>query len=354
MDNLIPTRSTMNIPPRSPSSFYEVHADGRLRSLPSREATLEAHQQGSCVWLDLTDPTKEELQDLIQPLGLHPLAIEDCFDEEQIPKVEDYPTNTFMLFNRYSRENMEWKIDEVDLFLGERFLVSVGLQPEEDPRYAQRLEEAINLDPNVKHQSADFLLHVILDFIVDGKWRVIEELQEQIDRAEEEILNEPSGFTPETLMHLRRNLLGLRKSLFHEREILVKICRRDSPYVTDKAIYHFRDIYDHLAKFCEVIEMYRETISSLMELYFSTQNNRMTKTANRTNRVVRRLTFITTIFMPLSLLAGIGGMSEWSMMTGPQNWRIAYSSFLALMVILGIASYFLLKKIESRDRNSED
>ena len=117
-------------------------------------------------------------------------------------------------------------------------------------------------------------------------------------------------------MRLRRDLLTLRKSLFHEREILVKICRRDSPYVSEKAIYHFRDIYDHLAKYFEMVEIYREMITSLMEMYLSMINNRMAEMANRTNATVRRLTLINTVFMPLTLLAGIGGMSEWSMMTG--------------------------------------
>jgi magnesium transporter len=120
--------------------------------------------------------------------------------------------------------------------------------------------------------------------------------------------------------------------------------------VSEGAIYHFRDIYDHLAKFFEAIEIYREMITSLMEIYLSVLNNRMTVVANRTNRIVRRLTLINTIFMPLTLLAGIGGMSEWSMMTNPKNWKIAYPAFLLLMVIIGIMNYFLLKRLEARDR----
>jgi magnesium transporter len=87
-----------------------------------------------------------------------------------------------------------------------------------------------------------------------------------------------------------------------------------------------------------------------MEMYLSMLNNQMTKTANETNSTVRRLTIITTIFMPLTLLAGIGGMSEWSMMTGPQNWRIAYPAFLLVMGVIGLANYFLLNWIDKRNR----
>jgi magnesium transporter len=143
--------------------------------------------------------------------------------------------------------------------------------------------------------------------------------------------------------------LSLRKSLFHEREILVKICRKDCPFISEKAIFHYRDIYDHLAKFFELTESYRDILTSLMEMYLSMLNNQMAKSANDTNATVKRLTFITTIFMPLTLLAGIGGMSEWSMMTGPQNWRIAYPAFLLAMVVIGFINYYLLKWLDKRN-----
>ena len=164
------------------------------------------------------------------------------------------------------------------------------------------------------------------------------------------MLADVSNFNPAELVRLRRDLLSLRKSLFHEREILVKICRKDCPFISGKAIFHYRDIYDHLAKFFELTESYRDIVTSLMEMYLSMLNNQMTKAANETNQTVRRLTFITTIFMPLTLLAGIGGMSEWSMMTGPQNWKIAYPVFLLAMAVIGFVNYYLLKWLEKRNR----
>jgi Mg2+ and Co2+ transporter CorA len=101
-------------------------------------------------------------------------------------------------------------------------------------------------------------------------------------------------------------------------------------------------ILDHITKFFELTETYRDTVTSLMELHTSMLSNLMANTSNETNTAVRRLTFITTIFMPLTLLAGIGGMSEWSMMTGPANWKIAYPAFLLAMTVIGIANYYLL------------
>jgi len=202
-------------------------------------------------------------------------------------------------------------------------------------------------------QGPDFLLHFILDQVVDRKFVAIEALEDELNISEEAILADLPSFNPAELLHLRQDLLSLRKSLFHEREILMKICRMDCPFVTKKAIFFYRDIYDHLSKFFELTESSRDIVTSLMEMYLSMLNNQMAKAANDTNTTVRRLTFITTIFMPLSLLAGIGGMSEWSMMTGPQNWKISYPMFLLAMVILGLANYLLLKWWE-RKRGDAD
>jgi len=106
-------------------------------------------------------------------------------------------------------------------------------------------------------------------------------------------------------------------------------------------------------RFFELTESYRDIVTSLMEMYLSMLNNQMTRAANETNVTVRRLTFITTIFLPLSLLAGIGGMSEWSMMTGPENWRIAYPAFLLAMVVIGFVNYYLLKLLDKRRQRGD-
>jgi magnesium transporter len=318
------------------------------------EEALSALNKGGYVWFDLLDPDREDLSSLIQPLNLHPLAIEDCLDEDQVPKIDDFPANTFILFNSFDYIDKTFIVDEINFFLGKNFLVSVNHCGEGKQNFSAQIDNAMARNMGNAREGPDFLLHVVLDYIVDEKFKAIEAMQEELDDAEEVILKSPTAFKPETLLHLRKSLLTLRKSLFHEREIMVRICRRDSPFITEKAIYHYRDIYDHLAKFFEAIEIYREMITSLMEMYLTIINNRMSQVANRTNQVVRRLTLINTIFMPLTLLAGIGGMSEWSMMTGPGHWRVAYPVFLILMVLIGVVNYFVLKWLEAKDRRVAD
>ncbi len=332
--------------------YFVIGSGKGLERSEVLEEALRRRQGNGFIWLDFFNPTREELTALVAPLGLHPLAIEDCVDEDQVPKMEEFPGHTFILFNRYRHTDGTVVIEEVNFFLGDKFLVSVHSHGREDTTFADRLETTVRRDLDQVRKGPDYLLEVILDDIVDEKFAAIEALQDQLDAAEEEILQKPAEFEPSRLLHLRRNLLLLRKSLVYEREILVKLCRRDSTFITEKAIYEFRDIYDHLAKFFEVIEICRELIATIMEIHLSMINNQMAMVANRTNRVVRRLTMITTVFMPLTMLAGIGGMSEWSMMTGPQNWRITYPVFMAAMVVIGVANYYVLKWSDAKDRKA--
>jgi magnesium transporter len=299
--------------------------------------------------LSYTHPTLDELSLLTEPLGIHPLSIEDCLDDKQIPKIEEFPKNTYILFNEFNYIDKKLYIDEINLFLGSNFIVTINRLDQIDPNFAEELEKKIKLQiNNVKHGPA-YLLHVILDDIVDHKVSAIEALGEELDITEESMLDELPGFNPVDLQRLRRDLVSMRKSLFHEREIFVKICRNDSKFIPEKAIIHYRDIFDHIAKFFELTETYRETVKSLIEMNLALLNYQMTKVANKTNITIRRLTLITTIFMPLTLLAGIGGMSEWSMMTGPDHWKYSYPLFLLGITIVGFFSYLILMRLEKKD-----
>jgi magnesium transporter len=193
-------------------------------------------------------------------------------------------------------------------------------------------------------------MHIILDWIVDEKYKAFDDMEDELEKAEELLLDDVERFQPIKLIDMRKNLMKLRKTLYHEREILVKICRLDCPFISEKAIVHYRDIYDHLSKFFELTETYREIETSLMELYTSLLNNLMTKMSNDTNTSVKRLTIITTIFMPLTLLSGIGGMSEFTMMTGEKNWRFAYPLFILGMVAIGVITFFFIRRLERKDK----
>ena len=332
----------------SESKFYHFTPEGLFYGIETIDGAVEATREGGFVWFNFYQPSKEILSSLVDKIGIHPLSVEDCFDEEQVPKIEHFANNTFIIFNSFSYVDNELFIDEVNLFIGKNFLITVSGHNSDGRKPLNNIETVIeNRNTNAKTGS-DFLMHIVLDWLVDAKYKAFDDMEEELEVAEESLLKDVEKFQPMQLIHMRKNLMRLRKTLYHEREILVKICRLDCPFVSEKAIVHYRDIYDHLAKFFELTETYREIETSLMELYTSLLNNLMTKMSNDTNTSVRRLTLIATIFMPLTLLASIGGMSEWTMMTGPDNWKITYPLFLLGMVIIGVVNYYFIRRMEKR------
>lgn len=338
----------------SESRFYHISESGQLEPCDSVAEVMTRAKENGFFWLYYLEPTADDLQPLIKPLNLHSLSVEDTLDSNQLPKIDDFPDNTFIVFNAFSYVNKALSVQEIDLFLSNNFIISVdSIGPDGKP-LLDGIEDLVQKELETDRLGPAFVMHTILDVIVDRKFIAIEALEDELAEAEDAVLEKPVDFDPKSLQRIRRALVNLRKSLFHEREVFVKICRKDCPFIPDEAIFHYRDVYDHLTRFFELTETLRDVATSLMEIDLSLRSNEMARAANRTNRSVRRLTFITTIFLPLSLLAGIGGMSEWSMMTGPSNWPFTYPLFLVGVAIIGILCYFLLKRIVKNDDNKKD
>jgi len=335
------------------SRFFHISNSGKLDIVSSLADALAANNNGGYIWLDFTQPTKDDLLPLISALKFHPLSIEDCTDENQLPKIDMYENYTFLIFNAYEFTPEALLVSEVDVFIGSNFLVSVSSLDSLGQPILQGVERTVEKETALIQKGPAFLMHLIMDKIVDQKFLAIEAIEEALDNDEEVILTDLARFDPSTLLHSRKDLLAIRKSLFHEREVLGKIARKDSAFIPEDAIYFYRDIHDHLSKFYELSETSRDLVTSLMEMYLSMINNQMSKAANQTNAIVRRLTLITTIFMPLTLISGIGGMSEYTMMTGQMNWRIAYLILIVVMLIIAVINYILLKRLENKSRDLE-
>ncbi|NTU76975.1 MAG: magnesium transporter CorA family protein [Alphaproteobacteria bacterium] len=339
----------------SESYFYHISKSGKLSQFTDvSEVTNQAKNDEGFFWLHYLEPTNEELHPLIKLLDLHPLSIEDALDDNQLPKIDDFSSNTFIVFNAITYMNEKVNIQELDFFLGKHFVVSIDRIGPDGKPLLDGIKDIVLREMDEDRLGPAFVLHTILDVIVDRKVFAIEAMEDQLTETEDAILERPTEFDPKSLQHIRHMLVTLRKSLFHEREVFVKICRKDFDFIPDKAIFQYRDIYDHLARFFELTETLRDIATSLMEIDLSLRSNEMARASNRTNRSVRRLTLITIVFLPLSLLASIGGMSEWSMMTGPENWRITYPLFLLAMVLIGAVSYFFLKWIIRKDDRKTD
>jgi magnesium transporter len=339
---------------KQPEAHYTIITpSGGFEEMPTLKETLAyTTSQNGYIWADYVAPTAELLEELMPALGIHPLSIEDCINGDQLPKLDLFPNYSFLIFNTFEETPEELLSHELDLFIGENFVVTAGFRREDNQALLTGLRELLERQREVVRQGPSYLLHQVLDKTVDDKLGVIENIEEALEANEDAILAEPLEFDYSSLMQSRRALQVMRRSLFHEREVVNKLIRRDSPFITEKALVYFRDIYDHLSKYYEVAEAAREQVTDLMEIHLSLINNSMAETANRTNVIMRRLTLITTIFMPLTLIAGIGGMSEFTMMVGQENWGIAYFVLLVGMAVIALINYRLLMRME-RDA-SED
>lgn len=330
----------------SESKFYHITSSGLFYGVKTLAEAINSLHEGGFIWLDYYKPERKDLNILTDVIGIHPLSVEDCFDEKQVPKIEHFQNNTFILFNAFSYKDKTLFTDEVNFFIGKDFLITVSGHNSDDRRPLKNIEEIVEHNLYYAKNGPAYLMHEVLDYLVDQKYSAFDTMEDELENAEEILLDDVTVFKPMVLIHLRRDLAILRKDLYHEREILVKINRLDCPFIPEKTIVQYRDIYDHLSKFFELTETYHEIETSLMELYTSLLNNRMTQMSNETNASVRRLTMIATVFMPLTLVASIGGMSEWTMMTGQENWKTAYPLFLLGMVVIGVINYLLIKGLE--------
>ena len=334
----------------SEKKFFHISKTGLFYGISNLDDAISASKEGGYIWLNYYKPGKDELMALVEKLGIHPLSVEDCMDYRQVPKIEYFPDNTFVIFNSFHYAQRVLHVDEINLFIGKNFLITVSGPNSEERKPLAEIERIISGDPGNIRSGPAALMHRVIDYIVDQKFNTFEVLEDELEEAEDQILETTIMFDPADLMRIRKCLQVMRKSLFHEREIMVKICRLDCPFIPEKAIAHYRDIYDHLAKFFELTETYRENVTSLMELYTSLQNNLMSRSSNETNASVRRLTLIATVFMPLTLIASIGGMSEWTMMTSKISWKISYPLFIVGMGIIAVINYIVIRRIEKRGK----
>jgi magnesium transporter len=335
------------------SRFFYIDESGKLSTISSMKDGLKAVDSGGYLWLDYCDPDLETLQPLMTALNIHPLSVEDALNEEQLPKLDLFPDYSFMVFNIFESIDSEVITHELDLFIGSNFLVSSTKRDKSGQPLLAGIERAVERERERIKNGPSLLLHLITDMVVDRKFQAIDQIEIKLDQDEDDILANTRDFDLSRLMDSRSSLMVIRKSVFYEREVISKLIRKDSKFVSDQSIIFFRDVYDHLSRYYEISETARDQVTSLMEIHLSMISNRMAKTSNRTNAIMRRLTLITTIFMPLTLISGIGGMSEFTLWVGEENFKIGYLVLFVVMILIAALNFTLLKRMES-GLNEED
>lgn len=281
------------------------------------------------------------LETLGEHFGLHPLSLEDVLHVPQRAKVEDYEHYQFLVFHMaYLDPEAMGETEQVSLFLGSSYVLTFQERPGSDlfDSVRQRLRQNRG---KLRQGGADYLAYALLDATIDGFFPILETLGERLTGLEEAVLASPTRETMEDIYAVRRTLLALRRVLWPLRQAIQTFIRDDSGLVTATTRLFLRDCYDHTLQVLDVLENYRELVAGLMETYLSSQSHHL-------NEVMKVLTIISTIFMPLSFIAGVYGMnfksdtSPWNM---PElGWALGYPFSLTLMAAVALAFLFFFRR----------
>lgn len=269
--------------------------------------------------------------------GIHPLVLEDILATDQRPKLEDYKDYLYLVIKMltFTSDNRITS-EQVSIILGENFVISFqeGLEGDVFEPVRQRLK---NEQGRLRTAGPDFLTHALLDIIVDNYFLVLEKIAEQIEAIEEELIDRPTTETMHAIYHLKREMLFLHKAIWPLREVVGGLQRHDSKLISDATAIYLRDLYDHTIQVVDTLETLRDMLSGMLDIYLSSVSNRL-------NGVMKVLTIIATIFMPLTFLAGVYGMNFKHM---PElEWPWGYPLVLLLMLCIAGAMmlYFRNKK----------
>lgn len=321
------------------SLYFEPGKSIRKDMPPQEFPTLIRNRQG-ILWVDFVSEPPENCLPILQGFGFHPLSIDDALQETHVPKLDDWGEYLYLVFNymNIARNGEEWdtNLDELDVFLGSNFIVTHHDHP------IAAVDSTWNLcdrDARTLQEGADHVLYKITDYLVADYMPVVENIDDAIDQLEDQIFDRPSPQTLEKLFALKRVLLAMRRILLPQREVLNKLARDDYKVIDPKDRIFFRDIYDHLVRLHDLNENLRDLVGGAQDTYLSVVNNRM-------NEIMKTLTIITVLFMPLTFLTGYFGMNFFEPLGNLKGWTTSPVFYLTLAVIfiVPIIMYFWMRR----------
>jgi len=276
---------------------------------------------------------------IIEKIGkhfsIHPLILEDILHTGQRPKMEDFEDHIFLVVKMfyYDEKDNEIKMEQVSLLLGSNFVIS--FQEREGDIFNSIRERIRNHKGRIRRMKADYLGYALLDTIVDNYFIILEKIGEDIENMEEELVTRPTPETLQTIHNLKRELIVLRKSIWPLREVVNSLERGESPLINEATGVYLRDVYDHTIQVIDTIETFRDMVSGMLDIYLSSISNKM-------NEVMKVLTIIATIFIPLTFVAGLYGMNFEFM---PElKWHWGYFAALLVMAVVAVFMVFYFRK----------
>jgi magnesium transporter len=321
-------------------SLYRAQ-DGQIRtSLEPAEFSAALRDSQGLLWVDLVDEPAEVCEPiLLGTFGFHPLAVDDALQESHVPKVDDWGAYLYLVLHAVTwNHEGEELLDtvELDVFLGKNYVVTYQARRLAAP---DRVWTASARDRRHLEKGPAYLLYKVADELVADYLPVVEEIDDTIDRIEDQVFGSAEPTLLEQVFDLKRALLHLRRIIAPQREVLNKLARGDYAVVSAEERFFFRDVYDHLVRLYDISEGLRDLVGGALDTYLSVVNNRM-------NEVMKTLTIITTLFMPLSFLVGFFGMNffEVTHLLPPWTSLPAFLVVLAAMVLIPATMYLWMRR----------
>lgn len=281
-------------------------------------------------WVDFSEPTQEEGNLLDTHFHFHPLAIEDCYHFLQRSKVDHYDGYDFYVIHGLNQKTLE--SEEVDLFLGPNYLVSYHFK---ELREIEEVWSRVQHDDEAADLGIGFIAYKIIDKLVDQYFPALYQIEDQLDVIEDNTRGLSISKLMDQVFDIRGDLLNIRRTVLPMRDLVYRILNTDKSALGRDHRAYMTDIYDHLLKLSEMIDANREMTSDLRDSYLSVNQNRM-------NQVMMTLTVITTIFMPLTFIAGVYGMNFENM---PElRWHYGYFIVLGGMGLIGFSMFWVFKQ----------
>jgi magnesium transporter len=297
--------------------------------------SLRPYRDGETVtWIDVQGLGDEQvLRRIGEIFSVHELALADIVNTPQRPKVEDYDDHE-LIISRMAHliEPPRFEMEQISIVLGRRFVLTF------QETYGDVLDPVrmrIRQNGLIRHMGADFLAYAIVDAVIDGYYPVLEVLGEYLEDLEDEVVANPTPATLRKIHEVKRELIQLRRAIWPQRDTVNSLIRDEFPRVSQSVRVYLRDCYDHTVQIMDVVESYREVAASFMEVYLSSVSNRM-------NEIMKLLTVIATIFIPLTFIVGVYGMNFENM---PElHWRWSYAAVWLIMVAIAAVMLIFFRR----------
>ena len=315
--------------------YDEAHLQERV--LDGIEEAFPLKDLPTVTWINIDGLHEIDIiENVGQHFNIHPLVLEDIVNTGQRPKTEEFEDFIYVVLKmlHYNENSGEISSEQFSLVLGPDFLISFQeIQGDVFKTVRERIRKP---KTRIRKAGCDYLAYALIDAVVDNYFLILEKLGENIETLEEDLLENPSPETLQTLHEMKREMIYLRKQIWPIREMINSLVKGETSLVNESTSLFFRDIYDHTIQIIDTIESFRDILSGMLDIYLSTLSNRM-------NEVMKVLTIIATIFIPITFVAGIYGMNFKFM---PElEWRWGYVMVWAIIVVVvGIMIGFFKKK----------